>query len=110
VRAFRADPSHVPTLYAYAMSHWMEREPVSQSVLDVLIRAHLLAPQVSEIGFATADELIRHGRFEEAVTVLGPIASAPHGGEAAELAQQMREAARRGEIYTPTEAEGAEAN
>jgi tetratricopeptide (TPR) repeat protein len=93
VRAFRVNPNHVPTLYYYVLS---QREYVlSDEVLDVLVQAHLLAPQVDEIRFNLAIYLLNARRFQDAAMLLGPIAYNPHGGETATRARRYLEAARR---------------
>ncbi len=94
VRAFRANPNHVPTLYYYVRSH---DGALSDEVLDVLIQAHLLAPQVDEIRFNLAIQLLNSRRFRDAATVLGPIAYSPHGGDTAARARRYLEAAQRNE-------------
>jgi tetratricopeptide (TPR) repeat protein len=92
VRAFRVNPNHVPTLYYYVRS---QREYVlSDEVLDVLVQAHLLAPQVDEIRFNLAIYLLNARRFQDAAAILGPIAYSPHGGETATRARRYLDAAR----------------
>jgi predicted Zn-dependent protease len=65
--------------------------------LDALLKAHQLAPQVSEIVLDTALALSQAGRLAEAARVLEPLAWAPHGGPAAEIAQRMLARARAGD-------------
>lgn len=96
VRAFRANPNHVPTLYYYVRSQ--STYPMPDEVLDVLIQAHLLAPQVDEIRFNLAIQLLNSRRFPEAATLLRPIAYNPHGGETAARARRYLEAAQRDEM------------
>jgi tetratricopeptide (TPR) repeat protein len=95
-RAFRANPNHVPTLYYYVRAH--NAYPMPEQVLDVLIQAHLLAPQVDEIRFNLAIQLLNARRFPDAAAILGPIAYNPHGGETATRARRYLEAAQRNEM------------
>jgi hypothetical protein len=99
VRAFRANADHVPTLYYYVRTHSAYR--LSDEVLDVLTQAHLLAPQVDEIRFNLAIQMMNAERFEEAAMLFRPIAYSPHGGEGAARARRYMEAAERGEMPEP---------
>jgi hypothetical protein len=94
-RAFRINAEHVPTLYGYVRTF---DPPLSEEVMNVLIQAHLLAPQVDEIRFHLAVQLINNQRFEEAAIALEPIAYDPHGGEGAAQARRLLDAARRGDL------------
>jgi hypothetical protein len=96
VRAFRANPDHVPTLSYYVRTQ--NAYPLPENDLNVLIQAHLLAPQVQETRFNLAIQMLNARRFEEAANLLGPIAYDPHGGEGAERARRYLEAARRNEM------------
>ena len=99
VRAFRANANHVPTLYYYSRTY--NSFPLSDTVLDVLTQAHLLAPQVDEIRFSLAIQLMNAERFEEAAALFRPLAYSPHGGEGAARARRYMEAAQRGEMPEP---------
>lgn len=89
-RAFRIDGNHVPTLYAYVDSYTGARmdSATSDNVLNALLLARQLAPQVSDITFRAADWLLSAGRPAEAIPMLRVIAYNPHGGEAAERAKE----------------------
>lgn len=89
VRAFKADPDRFQTLYAYARSRRYENDYPSQNVLEVLLRAHDLAPQVDEISIMAGQALIRKRRYDEAAVILQPVANNPHGGGAAQAAQSL---------------------
>jgi Flp pilus assembly protein TadD len=92
-RAFRIAPNHYQTLYAYARTFPL---PLETATLDVLVRAHLLAPQVSEISINTAQALMLAGRHTEAVPLLQAVVYAPHR-EASESLRALLAAAQRGE-------------
>ncbi len=93
-RAFRAAPDDWRTLHAWVRLHKPLAGPLPPQVLDVMLRTHELAPQVSEVVLETAVVLTHVGRLAEAADVLQPLAYAPHGGEASGLAQRMLEKAR----------------
>lgn len=93
-RSFRIAPNHYQTLYGYAQTFPL---PLDSTQLDVLVRAHLLAPQVAEISLNTARALLSAGRRDEATSLLETVAYAPHGGGASEHARAMLDTARRGE-------------
>ena len=56
--------------------------------------AYALAPQLAETQINLASALIRTGRTEQAITLLGSLANMPHGGAAAETARGMINQAR----------------
>lgn len=83
-RAGAADPTLYTAHYAFAATARTEDE-----ALGGLLRARAVAPQVAAIGIATATQLIKRQRYDDAATVLGPIAANPHGAEAAARARDM---------------------
>ncbi len=97
VRAFRSDPNDWRTLHAYVRLHGPMSRPLPPEVLEVLLRAHELAPQVSEVVLDTAVALHNAGMVREAAYVLQPLAYSPHGGPAAELAGRLLDRARAGD-------------
>lgn len=56
--------------------------------------AYALAPQLAETRLNLASGLIRAGRTEHAINLLGSLANEPHGGAAAEAARSMINQAR----------------
>lgn len=93
VRAFNQNATHAPTLFRYAETHFAAPGPMSQTNLDVLVTARNLSPQIGDIAFMTAAALMESNRFDEAESVLRPIAANPHGGPAARRAREMVESA-----------------
>lgn len=93
VRANKVAPNQAPILFGYAQVQ-LASAPPSRNVLDVLLLARQLAPQVDEIGLLTASVAMRQGDFVGAENLLKPIAFDPHGGELAAAATRMIEAAR----------------
>lgn len=97
VRACRSDPNDWRTLHTYARLFAPMTRPLPPDVLAVLLRAHELAPQVSEVVLDTAVALQQAGMMREAATVLQPLAYSPHGGAAAQLASRLLDRARAGD-------------
>jgi tetratricopeptide (TPR) repeat protein len=96
-RAVAVAPSDWRVLHAYARLQRSSSGAMPGSSLDALLKAHALAPQVSEIVLDTALALSQAGRLAEAATVLEPLAWSPHGGQAASIAQRMLARARAGD-------------
>jgi hypothetical protein len=105
VRAFRISPNHVPTLYHYVRTF---PQPLQDSTLEVLLRAHELAPQVDEIGFATAVALMLADAHQQAVPILRSIAYNRHGGRLRRHALVTLAAALAGENPPPPPPDEAE--
>ncbi len=101
VRANRAAPNQVPILFGYAQVQ-LASGPPTRNVLDVLLLARQLAPQVAEIGLLTAHVAMRQGDFAVAETLLRPIAFNRHGGELATVATRMIEAAKARQVAEPS--------
>ena len=96
-RAFTAAPNDWRTLHAYARLFQPVRQPLPTHAMNALLRAHELAPQVSEVVLDTAVALTQAGRLPEAAVVLEPLAWSPHGGPAASFAQTLLQLARSGD-------------
>lgn len=96
-RAFKADPNDWRTLYLYAMLENPFDNKLKAPTLDVLLRAHQLAPQVDEIGMSSALALARADRLPEAAAKLQPIAYSPHAGSTGEAAAALLPLARAGD-------------
>ncbi len=89
-RASRIDGNHVPTLYRYAQTYATTRlDDSGENALNVLLLAHQLAPQISEITFMAANWLLTADRPAEAIPMLRVIAFSPHGGDSADRAKEM---------------------
>ncbi|MES1156485.1 MAG: hypothetical protein ABUL73_01785 [Alphaproteobacteria bacterium] len=89
VHAFSLKPDDVPTLYGYACTFPPGSAEFTNDVVNVLLRAHELAPQVDEISVNTASVLMLRGRYDEAVAILRPIAFSPHPSSFAHAAQSL---------------------
>lgn len=95
--ALSADPDDWRALHAYARLHRPVAGPLPASVLDMLMKAWSLAPQVTEVVLDTAVALSHANRLREAARVLEPLALSPHAGPASELAGRMLARAREGD-------------
>lgn len=100
VRANKATPNQVPILFGYALAQLASTRP-NKNILDVLLLAHELAPQVDQIGLLTAYAAMRQGDFVGAEKLLKPIAFSPHGGDLAAAAARMLEGARARRVEEP---------
>jgi tetratricopeptide (TPR) repeat protein len=88
--AFKINDRLVPNLLAYVQCYPLDKLP--DTVLDVLLRAHDLAPQVDEIAVATAIALMHGGYFTDAETLLAPVVADAHKNASSELAQLLDDA------------------
>ena len=93
VRAYRSDPNHFPTLASYAESLGSEENYISDNTMNILIRAHQLAPQVQSIRLDAAVMMMNRDQFEPAQALLAPLAIDAHS-EISENAQRLLEQAR----------------
>jgi hypothetical protein len=90
--AHRLDGTRAGSLFRYVECGIYPDGQVDEHLLDALLAAYRLAPQVDSIALMTAQGLAQHKRFAEAVLVLRPLAADVHGG-ASEIAQTMLAAA-----------------
>jgi Flp pilus assembly protein TadD len=93
-RAHRADPNHFQTLYRFAESLRGEPEYGSENTRNVLLLAHELAPQVSDITMNAALLLMSRREFDDAEALLLPLAYDPHNASLREAARRLLEQAR----------------
>ena len=108
-RARAANPNHFQTLLRLAEARRGTEEYRSQDTVDMLLRAHVLAPQVLSITMNAASLLMTRRRYEEAIALLAPVALNPHEGGAARAAREMigraQAAMARGTSGAPAEGE-----
>jgi tetratricopeptide (TPR) repeat protein len=88
-QAFKLDPDRFQTLYGYALSRKLDPKYPSDNVLNVLDKAHELAPQVPDITLTEAQALIARGQNADAIALLKPVANSPHGGKTAKQAKAL---------------------
>ncbi|ACL94587.1 hypothetical protein [Caulobacter vibrioides] len=76
--AFKLDPDNPLVLYDYALTRRGEPAYPSENILNVLLKAQAIAPQVSAFRMGAVDGLVRRDRFEEAAVLLQPLLNNPH--------------------------------
>ena len=86
-RSYKLNPNDATTLFYYGRSFAGQEAVPSENTLNVLMRAADLAPQVSGINLTVAAEFMKARQFADAIRLLMPIASNPHGGGAADVAR-----------------------
>lgn len=91
-RAHRIDDTRPQTMFRYVEAG-LALSGMDEALLDVLVGAYLLAPQVDPIALTTAQALISRERYDEAITVLRPLTAELHGGDMAGLARSLTDAA-----------------
>ncbi len=92
-KGFAVDPDNALLLYDFGISRRGEPGFPSDNVLNVLLKAQRLAPQVGQFRIAAADALMRRERFDEAVAMVEPVLNDPHGGPGLAEARQRFEQA-----------------
>ena len=93
-KGFKVDPNNPLLLYDYGISRRGEAGYPNDNVVNVLLRAEQLAPQVAAFRIAAADALMRRDRFEEAEAILEPVFNNPHAGPEAAQARARFDQAR----------------
>jgi Flp pilus assembly protein TadD len=86
-RAFKINPDNPETLHGYVDAKALE--PMTDGLVDIRIKAVLLAPQVGHLRLDAARALIQVKDTAMARTMLEPLASSPHGGGEVEAALAM---------------------
>lgn len=86
-RAFKIDPDNPRVLHGYAEAKQLE--PLNENMVNIRLRAMVLAPQVGHLRLDAGRVLIQTKDYENARIVLRPLAGSPHGGGEAEAAQAM---------------------
>lgn len=89
LKANAARQDEYRTLLSYARSRRNERDYPNDNVLDVLHNAVALAPQVDDVRIEAARALMMRRRWDEAESMLVPVANNPHGGAGAAIARAM---------------------
>lgn len=104
-KGFAVDPDNALLLFDYGISRRGEPGYPNDNIINVLLRAQQLAPQVAQFRMAAADALMRRGRFDEAAAMVQPVFNDPHAGpERGEAKRRFEDAlARRRPVEAPTE-------
>jgi hypothetical protein len=98
-QAFKIDGARYQILLAYARSRSLSPGYPSDNVMEGLLLAAELAPQVADVTLQAVQALAMRGDYARAVVLLRPLANDPHGGGATLrdlLARMEAEAAKAG--------------
>ena len=95
VRAYGLAPEDWQLLSDYVATYEARAQPLPASVLDVLARAHAIAPQVDDIARRTAIALARAGEHAAAEAALAPLVNNPHVQTAMVLERTLLESLRK---------------
>ncbi len=90
--AHNLDGNYLPPLYRYAQTYdgTAMDDATADNVLNILLLAHQLAPQIADINIRAGQMLIDRNRPEEAVIMLRAVVYNPHvAGEEATRAQTL---------------------
>lgn len=93
-RALEIDPTHYLTYVLLALNRSARPDYPTEADLALWLRARDLAPQLAVIRLGAARAFLRAGRPVEAAGLLAPLAHAPHGGPAADVASDLLAEAR----------------
>tara|TARA_R110002051_G_scaffold208992_1_gene274908 strand:- start:84 stop:1652 length:1569 start_codon:yes stop_codon:yes gene_type:complete len=96
-RAFRADETSYLTYIMLGEMQSYGQDGPSENDVATWQLAFQIAPQLSQTRLGYAQVLLMSGESARAEALLAPLANAPHGGGAAEAAQNMLERIRAGE-------------
>ena len=89
VRAHRLDDNQFQSLYRYGETFAIDSAKSAENTVNVMILAHNLAPQISEISVNTARLLLAREQDAGARALLEPVAANPHGGDIADEARKL---------------------
>jgi hypothetical protein len=92
--AHRLDGSRAVSLFRYVECLLFIEKSVNEHMLDVLVTAYRIAPQIDALALVAAQALIQHQRWDEALFILRPLVVSVHGGRTSERASVYLEAAR----------------
>jgi hypothetical protein len=95
VRANRAAPNDWLVLSDYVETFEARRQPLPETVLEVLLKAYSLAPQVANLAYRTAVAEARAGDYRIAEWALAPLVNNPHSQRAMLLERNLLDALRR---------------
>lgn len=96
-RAFKVAPNDWQVLSAYARTFMAQGGALPPAVLDVLVRAHVLAPQAPGLAIQTGMALARAGEYAGAYNAIAPLAFSPHARDASQPLRALLEALANGE-------------
>lgn len=77
-KAYLIDPLNAPNLYYYSLALDVPGQPPSDNMITAAMEAQALSPSVDTYAIRAANLLVARERFDEAKTMLIPLASNPH--------------------------------
>jgi hypothetical protein len=93
VSAHKIDGTRAHSLFRYVECSLMQQTNDPQHLIDVLVAAYNLAPQIDVIALVASQMLMEHERFSEAEAVLRPLVGELHAYGRAEIARTLMNAA-----------------
>lgn len=96
-RAHQLNDMRPQTMFRYVEAG-LAVSGMDEALLDVLVSAYYLAPQVESIALTTAQALMSHDMFDEAIAVLRPLTAEVHGSQLSGVARTLTETARQREL------------
>ena len=88
-KAYLIDPLNAANLYYYSRALDVPGRPPSDNMITAAVQAQMLAPAVDPYAIHAATLLVARGRFDDAKTMLAPMASNPSFPEKAAWAQRI---------------------
>ena len=82
-KAYLIDPLNAPNLYYYSRALEVPGQPPTDNMISAAMEAQALSPSVDTYAIRAANLLIARQRFDEAKTMLIPLASNPHAPQEA---------------------------
>ncbi len=88
-KAYLIDPLNAPNLYYYSRALDVPGQPPSDNTIMAAMEAQRLSPSVDTYAIRAANLLVARERFDEAKTMLIPLASNPHAPQEAAWATNI---------------------
>jgi tetratricopeptide (TPR) repeat protein len=100
-RAVQVDPTDYRLYLGLNEARRIAPDYPTDNDLNVLLAAEEYAPQVDAVRFLAAQALVNAGVYRQAVEILAPVASNPHGGESSQASRNLLAEARQKAGMTP---------
>jgi tetratricopeptide (TPR) repeat protein len=89
IKANGVENDHPIPLVEFYLTYLKQGIPPTKNSIDGLEWALTLAPFDGSLRWLVAQQMVADARYEDAVTVLGPLAYSPHPGEHTDAARQL---------------------